>query len=166
MIFTQEVFMSVCFYLVFVVAVQLLSCIWLFATPWAAACQAPQSFTVSWSLLKFMSTEWMMPPNHLMLCCPLLLPSISPSIRVFSDESVLPIRWPEYWSFNSSINLSNEYSGLSSFRWTGWIWNSSTGIPSPLLALFVVMLPKARLTSQSRMSGSRWVVRPLWLSGL
>ena len=83
--------------------------------PWTVTCQAPLSYTVSWSLFKFMSIESVMPSNHLILCCPLLLlPSIFPSIRVFSDESVLHIRWPKYWSF--SISYSNEYSGLSSFR--------------------------------------------------
>jgi len=81
------------------------------------ALQASLSITNSWSLLKFMSIKSVMPSNHLILCCPLLLlPSIFPSIRVFSNESVLPIRWPEYWSFSFSISPFNEYSGLSSFR--------------------------------------------------
>ena len=89
--------------------------IWLFATPWTAAHQASLSFTVSWSLLRFMSIESVIPSNHLILCHPLLLlPSIFPSIRVFSTESVLHIRWPKYWSF--SIGPSNEYSGLISFK--------------------------------------------------
>ena len=84
-------------------------------TPWTAACQASLSITVSWSLLKFMSIEWVMPSNHPILCRPLLLPpSIFPSIRVFSNESALCIRWPKDCSF--SISLSNEYSGLISFR--------------------------------------------------
>ena len=97
--------------------VQSLSCVQLFATPWTAACQASLSITKSQNLLKLMSTETVMPPNHLILCHPLLLlPSIFPSIRVFSNESVLPIRWPKYWSFSFSINPSNEYSGLISFR--------------------------------------------------
>ena len=87
----------------------------LFVTPWTAARQAPLSFTVSWGLLKFMSIESVMLSNHLILCCPLLLlPSIFPSIRIFSNESVLHIRWPKYWSF--SISPSNEYSGQISFR--------------------------------------------------
>ena len=82
-------------------------------TPWTAACQASLSFTISWSLLKFMSIESVMPPNHLMLCCPLLLlSSIFPSIRIFSSESVLHIRWPKYWSFSFSISPSNEYLRL------------------------------------------------------
>ena len=87
------------------------------ATPWAAAFQASLSITNSRSLLKLMSIESVMPSNHLMLCCPLiLLPSIFPSIRVFSNESVLHIRWPKYWSFSFSICPSSEYSGLISFR--------------------------------------------------
>ena len=87
------------------------------ATPWTATCQASLSFTIICSLLEFMSIESMMPSNHLILCHPLLLlPSIFPSIRVFSNESVLHIRWPKYWSFNFSISPSNEYSGLISFR--------------------------------------------------
>ena len=100
----------------FSVSVQLLSCVWLFATPWTAACQASLSFSVSWSLLKFMSIESVMQSNHLILCSLLLLlPSIFPSIRVFS-KSALRIRWPKYWSFNFNIHPSNEYSGLISFR--------------------------------------------------
>ena len=95
--------------------VELLSCVRLFATPWTAARQASLSITNSWSLLKLMSIESVMPSNHLILCCPLLLlPSILPSIMVFSNESALHIRWPKYWSF--SFSPSNEYSGLTSFR--------------------------------------------------
>ena len=87
------------------------------ATAWTTACQASLSITNSRSLLKLMSTESVMLSNHLILCCPLLLlPSIFPSIRVFSDESVLRIRWPKYWSFSFNISPSNEYSGLISFR--------------------------------------------------
>ena len=87
------------------------------ATPWTAACQASLSITNSQSLLRLMSIELVMPSNHLILCCPLLfLPSIFPSIRVFSDESVLCIRWPKYWSFSFNISPSNDYSGLISFR--------------------------------------------------
>ena len=86
-------------------------------TPWTAACQGSLFFTISWSLLKLMSIELMMPPNHLILCCPvLLLPSIFPSIRVFSNETALHIRWPKYWSFSFSISPSNGYSGLISCR--------------------------------------------------
>ena len=98
-------------------SVQLLSHVQLFVTPWTAAHQASLSITNSQSLLKLMSTESLIPSNHLILCCPLLLlPSIFPSIRVFSNESVLRIRWPKDWSFSFSISLSNEYLGLISFR--------------------------------------------------
>ena len=97
--------------------VQSLSPVQLFATPWTAASQASLSITNSQSLLKLMSIESVMPSNHLILCHPLLLlPSIFPSIKIFSNESVLPIRWPKYWSFSFSISPSNEYSGLISFR--------------------------------------------------
>ena len=97
--------------------VQLLSCVQLFDIPWTAAHWASLSFTISWSFLKVMSIELVMLSNHLILCCPfLLLPSIVPSIRVFSNESVLHIRWPKYWSFSFSISPSSEYSGLISFR--------------------------------------------------
>ena len=99
------------------ISVQLLCCIWLFATPWTSAHQASLSITKSWSPLKLMSTESVMPSNHLIFCCPLLLsPSVFPSIRVFSNESVLRISWPKYCSFSFSISPSNEYSGLISFR--------------------------------------------------
>ena len=98
-------------------SVQLLSCVRLFVTPWTAAHQASMSITNSWSLLNLMSIESVMPSNHLILCRPLLLsPSIFPSIRVFSNESVLSIKWPKDWSFSFSISPSNEYSGLISFR--------------------------------------------------
>ena len=92
------------------------SCVWLFVTSWTAVCQSSLSFSVSQSLLKLMSMESVMPSNHLVPCCPLLLPSIFPSIRVFSNESSLCIRWPKYWSFSFSISPSNEYLGLISFR--------------------------------------------------
>ena len=97
--------------------VQSLGHVWLFATPWTSACQASLPLIISQSLLKLMSTESVMPSNHLILCCPLLLlPSIFPSIRVFCSESALRIRWPKYWSFSFSISPSSEYSGLLSFR--------------------------------------------------
>ena len=95
---------------------QSLSRIWLFATPWTAAHQASLSITNSQSLLKLMSIESVMPSSHFIFCHPLLLPSIFPSIRVFSNESVLCIRWSKYWSFSFSISPSNEYSGFISFR--------------------------------------------------
>ena len=98
-------------------SVQYLSPVPLFATPWTATCQASLSITNSWSLLKLMSIEAVMPSHHLVLCHSLLLPPlIFPSISVFSIESVLHIRWPKYWSFSFSISPSNEYSGLISFR--------------------------------------------------
>ena len=100
-----------------VVIVQLLSLVWIFGTPWITACQASVSFNISWSLIQFMSFELVMPSNLLILCCHLLLlPSTFPSIRVFSNESALPIRWPRYWSFSFSISPSNEHSELISFR--------------------------------------------------
>ena len=99
------------------ISVQSLSHVWLFATPWTAARQASLSFTNYQSLLKLMTIELVIPSNHLILCCPLLLlPSVFPSIRVFSNESVLRIRWPKYWIFSFSISPSNEYSGLIYFR--------------------------------------------------
>ena len=98
------------------VVVQLLSCVPPFATSEATAQQAPLSFTISQSLLRFMSIEFVMLSNHLILCCPLLLLSIFLSIRVFSNESGLHVRWPKYWSFSFSISPSNEYSVLISFR--------------------------------------------------
>ena len=108
----------VCLYVLWTFSsVQSHSCVRLFATPWTEARQASLSITTSQSLLKLMSIESMMPSSHLILCHPLLfLPSILPGIRVFSNESVLRIRWPKYWSFSFSINPCNEYSGLISFR--------------------------------------------------
>ena len=98
-------------------SVQSLSRVWLFVTPWTVACQASLSITNSWSPPKPMPMESVMAPNHLILCRPLLLlPSIFPSIRVFPNESVLCIKWPNYWSFSFSISPSNEYSGLIFFR--------------------------------------------------
>ena len=98
-------------------SVHSLSHVWLFDTPWTAARQASLSITNSQSLLRLMSIESVMPSNHLILCHPLfLLPSIFPSIRVFSNESALCTRWPKYWSFSFNISPSNEYSGLISFR--------------------------------------------------
>ena len=114
----------------------MLSSVRLFATPWIAACQASLSITNSWSLLKLMSIKSVMPSNHLIFCCPLLLlPSIFPSIRVFSNESVLHIRWPKYWSFSFNISPSNEYSGLISLR-IDWfdllaVQGTPKSLPSP-----------------------------------
>ena len=98
-------------------SVHSLDCVQLFATPWTAAHQASLSITNSWSLLRLLTLESVMPSNHLILCRPLpLLPSIFPSIRVFSNESAPRIKWPKYWSFSFNISPSNEYSGLISFR--------------------------------------------------
>ena len=110
----------------------MLSNIQLFAAPWTAACQASLSITNSWSLLKLMPIEAMMPSNHLILCCPLLLlPSIFPSIRVFSNEPVLCIRWPKYWSFSFRISPSNEHPGLIPFRmdWLDLLSQGSSPTP-------------------------------------
>ena len=105
------------------------SCVRLFATPWAAARQASLSITSTHSLPKLVSIELVMPSNHLILCRPLLLlPSIFPSIRVFSNKSVLYIKWPEYLSFSFSISPSNEYSGLISLGLNGWILLQSKGL--------------------------------------
>ena len=113
----------------FFFVVQLLSHIWLFATPWTAARHPSLSITNSWSLLKLMSTESVMPSNHLNLCCPLLLlPSILPSIRVFSNESVLRIRWPKYWSFSFSISPSNNIQDWLLLGLTGLISLQSKGL--------------------------------------
>ena len=101
-------------------SVQSLSRVWLFVTPWTPTRPASLSITISQSLPKLMSIEWVMPSNHLILCCPLLLlPLIFRRIRVFSNESALPIWWPNYWSFSVNISASNEYSGLIFFR-TEW----------------------------------------------
>ena len=114
--------------------VQPLSHVQLFATPWTAACQASLSFTISQSLLKLRFIESVMPSNCLILCYPFLLPpSVFPSIRVFSDESALCIRWPKYWNFSFSISPSNEYSGLFIFLCNGlsqfWEFRAVTGVP-------------------------------------
>ena len=112
-------------------SVQLLSRVWLFATPWTAACQAFLSITNSQSLLKLISIESVMLSNHLILCCPLLLlPSIFSSIKVFSNESVLRIRWPKYWSFSFSISIIFPMNIQDWFPlgWTGWISLQSKGL--------------------------------------
>ena len=132
-----------------------------FVTLWTAPHQASLSITNSWSLLKLMSIESVMPSSHLILCCPLLFPpSIFPSIRVFSNESVFHIRWPKYWSYSFNISLSNEYSGLISFRmdWLGLLavqgtlkhllqhHNSKTSILQ-LTAFFIVQLSHPYMTT-------------------
>ena len=111
------------------VVVQLLNPVQLFATPGTAACQASLSYIISWSSLKLISIELMMPSNHFTLCYPLpLLPAIFSSIRVFSNQSVLHIRWPKYWSFSFSISPSNEYLGLISLELTVLISLQSKGL--------------------------------------
>ena len=115
-------------------SVQLLSRVWLFATPWTAAHQASISITNCWSLPKPMSIESVMLSSHLILCCPLiLLPPIPPSIRVFSNESTLCVRWPKYLSFSFSISPSNEYPGLISFRMD---WLDLLAVQGTLKSLF------------------------------
>ena len=117
-----------------VVVVQSLSHIELFVIPWTAALQASLSFTISQSLPKLRSIELVMPSSHLILCCPLLLPSIFSSIRVFSNESALCIRWLKYWSFSFSISPSNKYSGLISFRID---WFAHLAVQEPLKSLLL-----------------------------
>ena len=135
------------------VGLQSLSSVQLFATPWTAACQTSLSITNSWNLLKLMFIESMMPSNHLILCHPLLLlPSIFPSIRVFSNESVLCITWTEYWSFSFSISPSNEYSVLISF-WIDWL---------DLLAVQGTL--KSLLQHHSSKASVLWCSPSLWSS--
>ena len=134
-----------------VFVVQALRCVLLFVTPWTAARRASLSITISWSLLKLMSIEWVMPSNHLILCHPLLLPpSILPSIRVFSTGSALPIRWPKYWSFNFSISPPSEYSELISFR-TDWFDSLSI---SPLIDKRLSRVFSSAMVGKHRFFGS------------
>ena len=160
-------------------SVQLLSHVRLFVTLWTAVCQASLSTANSWSLLKLMSIELVMPFNHVILCCPfnhailcrplLFLPSIFPSIRVFPSESVLLIRWPKYWSFSFSINPSNEYSGLISFRMD---WLDLLAVQGTLMTLiqhhsskasvlqhsafFIVQLSHPYMTTGKTIALTRW----------
>ena len=111
------------------ISVQSLSHVWLFMTPWTAACQASMFITNSQSLPKLMSTELVMPSSHLILCHPLfLLPSIFPSLRVFSNDSALHSRWPKYWTFSFNISASSEHPGLIPLGWTGWTSLQSKGL--------------------------------------
>ena len=153
----------------FSVSVQLLSRVRLFATPGTAVLQASLSITSSQSLLKLMFIELVMPSNHLILCCPLfLLPSTFPSIRVFSNGSVLGIRWPKYWSFSLSISPSNEYSGLISFR-MDWLdlpavqgtlksllQHSSKASILPCSAFFIVQVSHLYMTTGKTIALTRW----------
>ena len=152
------------------VVVQSLSHVRLFVTPWTTACQASLSFTISQSLLKVMSIESVMSSNHLILCCPLLLlPSIFPSIRVFSSESALHIRLPKYWSFSFSISPSNEHPGLISFRMDWLHLLAAQGILKSLLqhhsskasilrhsAFFMVQLSHPYVTTEKTIALTRW----------
>ena len=129
--------------------IQSLSHVQLFATTWTAACQASLSFIISQSLLKLMSTESVMLSNHFILCCPLLLPSVFPSLMVFSKESVLHIMWPKYWSFSFSISPSNGYSGLISFRMD---WLDLLAVQGTLQSLLQHHSPKASILLHSAFS--------------
>ena len=149
---------------------QSLSHVWLFVTSWTAARQASLSITNSWSLLKLLSIESVMPPNHLILCRPLLFPpSLFPSIRVFSNESFLHIRWPKYWSFSFSIIPSSEYSGLIFFRidWFDLLpvqgtlksllqHNSSKASVLRCSAFFMIQLTHPYMTTGKTIALTRW----------
>ena len=151
-------------------SVQSLSCVWLFVTPWTAARQASLSITNSWSPPKPMSIESVMPSNHLIVCHPLLLlPSIFPSIRVFSNESALHIRWPKYWSFRFNISPSNEHPGLISFRMDWLDLFAVQGTLKSLLqhhsskasvllhsAFFIVQLSHPYMTTGKTITLTRW----------
>ena len=158
-------------------SVQSLNRVRLFATPWTTACQASLSITNSWSPPKPMSIESVMPPNHLLLCCPLLLlPPIFPSIRVFSNESALCIRWPKYWSFSFNISPTNVSASTSvlkdwsSLGWTGWIsllhgtlksllqHHSSKGSILRCSAFFTVQLSHPYTTTGKTIALTRWTL--------
>ena len=141
-------------------SVQSLSRVWLFATPWTAACQASLSITNSWSLPKLISIKSVMPSSHLILCRPLLLlPPIPPSIRVFSNESTLRMRWPKYWSFSFNISPSNEHPGLISFKMD---WLDLLGVQGTLKRVFANTTVQkhqffgAQLSSQSNSHIHTW----------
>ena len=167
MLLRQKSMRSMLFY---ISSVQSLSCVPLFATPWTTAHQASLSFTISQILLKPTSIELVMPSNHLILCRPLLLlPSIFSSIRIFSNELALCIRWPKYWSFSFSISPSNEYSGLVSFRidWFDLLavqgtlkslcqHHSSKASILQCSAFFMVQLSHLCMTAGKTISLTRW----------
>ena len=149
-------------------SVQDLSQVRLFATPWTTACQASLFITNSWSLLKLMSIKSVMPSSYL-LCCPLLLPpSIFPSIRIFSSESVLHIRWPKYWSFNFNISHSNGHPGLISFRMDrldllavqealkSLLQHHSSKASIPCSAFFIVQLSHPNMTTGKTIALTTW----------
>ena len=152
-------------------SVQLLSCVQLFVTSWTAACQASLSITNSWSLLKLMSIQLLMPSNHITLYHPpLLLPSLFPSVKAFFNESVLRIRWPKYWSFSFSISPANEYSGLIYFRMD---WLDLLAVQGTLKSLlqhhiskasivwcstfFIVQFSHPYMTSGNTITLTRWI---------
>ena len=153
-------------------SVQLLGSVQLLATPWTAACQASLSITSSWTLLKLMSIESVMPFNHLILCCPLLLlPSIFPSIRVFSNESAIHIRWSKYWSFSFNISACNTYSRLISFmmEWLNRLevqgtlksvlqHHSSKASILQRSAFFIVQLSHPYMTTGKTIALTRWTL--------
>ena len=153
-------------------SVQSLSRVQLLATPWISACQASLSITNSWSLLKLMSIESVMPSRHLILCCPLLLlPPIPPSIRVPFKESTLGMRWPKYWSFSFSISPSNEHTGLISFRMDWLDLLAVQGSLKSLLqhhsseasifqhsAFFTIQLSHPYLTTGKAIAFTRWTL--------
>ena len=152
-----------------ILSVQPLSCVWLFVTPWTAARQASLSITNSWSLVKLMSIESVMPSNDLILCHALLLPSIFPSIRVLSNESVLRIRWLKYWSFSFNIRPTSEHPGLISFRMDWLDLLAVQGTLKSLLqyysskssilwcsAFFIVQLWNPYMTTGKNIALTRW----------
>ena len=145
----------------------MLSHVQVFATPWTAAGQASLSITNSWSPLKPMSIVLVMPSNHLILCRPLLLPSIFPSIRVFSNESALCIRWPKYWSFSFNISPSNEHPGLISFRMD---WLDLLAVQGTLKSLLQHHSSKASILrcsasqSNSHMTTGKTIALTRWTS--
>ena len=160
---------SLKYWLILLLFSQSLSHIWLFAAPWTAAYQASLSFTITHSLLKLMSIKSEMPSNHLILCRPLLLPSIFPTIRAFSNESALHIRWPKYWSFSFNISPSNKHPGLISFimDWLGLLavqgtlksllqHHSSKASILQLSALFIAQLSNPYMTTGKTIASTRW----------
>ena len=141
-------------------SVQSFSHVRLFATPWTTALQTSLSITNSWSLLKLMSIESVMPSNHLILCRPLpLLPSIFPSIRVFTNKSAVCIRWPKYWSFTFNISPSSEHPGLISFRMD---WLDLLAVQGTLKSLLQCHSSKALIRPPHRLSSVFWLFLALW----
>ena len=141
-------------------SVQSLSCVRLFATPWTAACQAYLSITNSQSLHKLTSIESVMPSNHLILCRPLLLTSIFPGIKIFSNEAAIRIRWPKYWSFTFNISPSNEHPGLISFRMD---WLDLLAVQGTLKSLLQTTVQKhqffsAQLSLESNIHNETWLL--------